>query len=160
MQKRFLLALALICIAIIGVSLDTSAAQKPADAKAVAEVLSGIVAADNAADLEAVISHYSDDAVLLPPNDKPVTGKAAVRARYEEGFRHFRFDIAYTSDETEIFGDWAFIRGTIRGRTIPRDETPGRTLNEKYVMILHREKSGWKISRLIWNGSDPLPQHS
>jgi len=148
-----------LCFA-LAASVSAASREKSADAAAVEKVLAGIVAADNAADLDAVVSHYTEDAILLPPNDVPVVGKLAIRARYEEAFRHFRFDIAFVSDESQLFGDWAFVRGVIRGRTIPKDETSGRTLNDKFVMILHREKDGWKIARLIWNGSDPVQQHS
>jgi uncharacterized protein (TIGR02246 family) len=127
------------------------------DHAAAAKVLAGIVAADNAGDLDAVIASYADDAILLPPNDVSVVGKQAIRARYEEGFRHFRFDIVFTADETHIFGDLAFIRGTINGRTVPKGDEPSRKIHDKYIMVLHRQKDGWKIARLIWNASEQLP---
>jgi uncharacterized protein (TIGR02246 family) len=135
-------------------------ANSQASAAEVAKVLAGIIAADNAGDLDGVISFYAEDAVLLPPNDGDVNGKAAIRARYEEGFRHFRFDIVFSSDEAQVFGEWAFIRGAIHGRTIPKGDEASRKINDKYIMVLHRQKDGWKIARLIWNGTDPLPKTS
>ncbi len=141
-------------------SAKTTCAANPwdssADVAAVGKVLAGIVAADNAGDLDAVMGFYADDAILLPPNDAAVRGKEVIRSRYEEGFRHFRFDIVFSSEETQVFGDWAFIRGTIQGRTVPKGTEPSRKLNDKYIMVLRRQKDGWKIARLIWNGSDPL----
>jgi hypothetical protein len=71
------------------------------------KVISGIVAADNAGDAAAVMNFYEDDAVLLPPNGSPVVGKSAIRTRYEDGFRRFRFDISSKSDETRALGEWA-----------------------------------------------------
>lgn len=126
------------------------------DLAAIRIVTSGIIAADNTGDAAAVIRFYADDAILLPPNSAPVVGKDAIRARYEEGFRHFRFAISSSSEETHIFGDWAFDRGTTAGKTIPKTDESSRQIHDKYVMILHREPSGtWKIARLIWNAVEP-----
>jgi uncharacterized protein (TIGR02246 family) len=131
-------------------------ADAPADVAAIRVVSSGIIAADNTGDAAAVIRFYADDAVLLPPNGAPVVGKDAIRARYEEGFRHFRFAISSSSEETHIFGDWAFDRGTTAGKTIPKTDETSRRIHDKYVMILHREPGGaWKIARLIWNAAEP-----
>jgi uncharacterized protein (TIGR02246 family) len=128
----------------------------PLELEAIRQVISGIIRADNAGDAAAVMSFYADDSVLLPPNDSPVVGKDAIRSRYEEGFRHFRFDISSTSDETRVFGEWAFDRGTTSGRTIPKESDAARQVHDKYVMILHREVNGsWKIARLIWNRAEP-----
>lgn len=126
------------------------------DLEAIRQVTSGIIAADNVGDAEAVVRFYAEDAVLLPPNDSPVVGKAAIRARYKEGFRRFRFDISSTSDETEAFGEWAFDRGTTSGRMVPKGNEAPRKVHDKYVMILHKRADGsWKIARLIWNSAEP-----
>jgi uncharacterized protein (TIGR02246 family) len=126
------------------------------DLEAIRGVTSGIIAADNTGDAIAVVRFYASDAVLLPPNDVPVVGKDAIQSRYEEGFRRFRFAISSSSDETHVFGDWAFDRGTTEGKTIPNTDEPSRQIHDKYVMILHREPgSAWKIARLIWNAAEP-----
>ena len=131
-------------------------ADQPDDLAAIRAVTSGIIAADNTGDATAVIWFYAEDAVLLPPNGAPVAGKDAIRARYEEGFRHFRFAISSSSEETHVFGDWAFDRGTTAGKTIPKTDKSSRQIHDKYVMILHREPGGtWKIARLMWNAFEP-----
>ncbi len=129
---------------------------QPADLAAIRAVTSGIIAADNTGDAVAVMRFYADDAILLPPNGAPVTGKDAIRTRYQEGFRHFRFAIFSASEETHVFGDWAFDRGTTEGKTIPKADEPSRQIHDKYLMILHREPGGaWKIARLMWNAIEP-----
>jgi uncharacterized protein (TIGR02246 family) len=134
-------------------------ADQPRDLAAIQQVTSGIIAADNRGDADAVMQFYADDSVLLPPNDAPVAGKDVIRARYESGFRHFRFAISSSSDETHVFGDWAFDRGTTSGETVPKGAEAPRQIHDKYVMILHRERSGaWKIARLMWNGAEPAAQ--
>ncbi len=131
-------------------------ANQPADLAAIRAVTAGIIAADNKGDAVAVMQFYADDAILLPPNGAPVTGKDAIRTRYEEGFRHFRFAIFSSSEETHVFGDWAFDRGTTEGKAIPKADEPSRQIHDKYVVILHREPGGaWKIARLMWNAFEP-----
>ena len=53
--------------------------------------------------------------------------------------------------------------GTITGRVFRKlegdeeleEETPIRTVNDKYVMLLRRESDGgWRIVWLIWNSSE------
>lgn len=162
-RARIICAVILLSLFLVASGQSNTAANgrnAPTDDDGVGNVLAGIVAADNVGDLDGVVSFYAEDAILLPPNDVPVTGKAAIRSRYEEGFRSFRFDIAFSSDEIQLFGEWAFIRGTIRGKTIPKGASSSRILNDKFIMVLHHQENGWKIARLIWNGSDPLPKTS
>lgn len=128
------------------------------DASAVRGTLSGLSAADNAGDLDGVVSHYREDAILLPPNAVVVTGKPAIRGWYEQGlFRLFRPDVRFDADEVEVLGDWAFVRGYINGRLNPKADAPLVTLHEKYLMLLRRDEDGWKIARLIWNSDEPRP---
>ena len=128
---------------------------QPDDLAAIRRVTSGIIAADNTGDAAAVIRFYANDALLLPPNDAAVVGREGIRARYEEGFSHFRFAISSLSEETHVFGDWAFDRGTTSGKTVPKGDEPPRQIHDKYLMILHRQPSGeWKIARLMWNGAE------
>ncbi len=121
----------------------------------VESVVRGIIAADNAGDLDAVVAHYADDAVLLPPNGRIVEGKEAIRERYRTGFERFRFEVSITLKETKVSGDWAFNRGVTQGRLVPLAGGEARSLNDQYLMILRRMPDGaWKIARLIWNSAD------
>ena len=121
----------------------------------VESVVRGIIAADNAGDLDAVVAHYADDAVLLPPNGRIVEGKEAIRERYRTGFERFRFEVSITLKETKVSGDWAFNRGVTKGRLVPLAGGEARSLNDQYLMILRRMPDGaWKIARLIWNSAD------
>jgi ketosteroid isomerase-like protein len=124
----------------------------------VRKVLSGLSAADNAGDLDAVLGHYSDDAILLPPNSTLVVGQPSIRAWYEAGLRRFRFEVNFDADEIQASGDWSYVRGFINGRLVPKGDDAPRKLHEKYIMVLRRHKEGWKIARVIWNASEtPAP---
>jgi uncharacterized protein (TIGR02246 family) len=128
----------------------------------VRRVVDGIIAADNTGDLEAVLSFYAEDAILLPPNGDPIRGIEAIRHHYEELFQNSVLYIRAISRETQVNGDWAFDRGTINGQLLPREDEDGKTtgepktINDKYVMTLHRDgENGWRITRLIWNSTNP-----
>ena len=126
---------------------------------AVREVLSGLSAADKAGDMAAVLSHYADDAMILPPNAPVLAGQSGVRSFYEILFQNFRVDdVSFDADEIHVARDWAFAQGFINGQLTPKSEgTPARKLHEKFLMVLHHEKNAWKIYRIIWNSSEPPP---
>lgn len=66
--------------------------------------------------------------------------------------------IEYDSQEIEVFGHWAFDRGTFRFTLTP--ETGGASFHEtgKYLWLYRRQADGpWKQARVIWSSSDPPP---
>jgi len=158
MTKRLRRSCIFTCVTVLVCLLQAAPQVRPAgstdDVAAVHSVLSGLSAADNAGDLDAVVSHYSEDAVLLPPNAAVVTGQSGIRAWYEQGFRHFHFEVSFDADEIKASGDWAFARGYINGRLNPKADEALIKLHEKFIMVLRRDKEGWKIARLIWNSDE------
>ncbi len=136
---------------------STPAASVPADLAAeVRAVAEGIIAADNARDLDRVLGYYADDAVLMPPNEPPVQGKEGIRPRYESLFAQFLPAIESRIDEIRVDRDWAFVAGGNGGRLAPRDGGEPRVLNDAWVMVLRRSGAHeWKIARLIWHSATP-----
>ncbi|HVT40780.1 MAG TPA: nuclear transport factor 2 family protein [Gemmatimonadaceae bacterium] len=129
-----------------------SRARAVQDSLAIVAVAQGIIAADNAKDLSRVLSYYADSAVLLPPNEGPVVGRAAIRPRYERLFGEFDPAIVGAIDELVVGPEWAYVRG--RNRRVLRRKAggPDRVLNDIYIMLLRREGVGqWRISRLMWH---------
>jgi uncharacterized protein (TIGR02246 family) len=120
-----------------------------AQARAVAV---GIVEADNASALERVLEHYAPDAMLLPPNEPPVQGHAAIRPRYEGLFAAYRPEIVARVDEVCVSGALAFVRGHNGGRLVSRSGGADRALDDAYLMMLRRGADGrWRISHLMWH---------
>jgi uncharacterized protein (TIGR02246 family) len=134
------------------VSLGLPKSQGDAEKKEVQKLLERLMAADNASDVDLIMSFYADDAITMPPNDNIVIGKAAIAARYKAGFARFKMEVALSSDELEVCGDWAFNRGKTNGRLIWHDGSNPTPLNDKYLMILRRQTDkSWKIARLMWS---------
>lgn len=133
--------------------------QLPADCRAdspavtaVRAVADGIIAADNARDLARVMDSYAADAWLLPPNDVPVRGHAAIRPRYETLFSGFIPAIEGRIDEVCVSGSIALVRGHNGGRMISRSGAPPRLLDDAYLMTLRFEPDlRWRISHLMWH---------
>ncbi|MEZ4456375.1 MAG: SgcJ/EcaC family oxidoreductase [Gemmatimonadales bacterium] len=128
-------------------------------ARAVRAVAEGIIAADNARDLERVLGYYAPDAVLLPPGEPPVQGRAAIRPRYEGLFARFDPAIVARVDEVCVDGDLAYVRGHNGGRLVAREGGTSRALDDTYLMVLRRSGEGnWQISQLMWHpAGSPAP---
>lgn len=122
------------------------------DSAAVRAVAEGIVAADNGRDIGRVLAYYAVDAVLMPPNEPPVTDRAIIQQRYEDLFQNFAPQIDTRIDEICVVGDLAFVRGHNGGWLVSRVGGRSNGLDDIYLMILQRTASGeWKISRLMWH---------
>ena len=120
-----------------------------ADVRAVAE---GIVAADNARDIERVIGYYAPRATLMPLGEPPVTGHEAIRPRYEQLFRSFDPQIEARIDEVCVDGALAVVRGHNGGKLVPRGGGEPRTLDDVYLMVLERDdERRWHIRHLMWH---------
>jgi uncharacterized protein (TIGR02246 family) len=115
------------------------------------ELLNGLMKADNISDLEAVLELYADDAVLLPPNEPLVTGKPAIRTRYAQLFAKTRMEVRFEPEDVRIDGSLAVLRGRTVGKRVSSDGSKTEDLGNKFLMILKRVGSDWRISALMWN---------
>ena len=135
-------------------SAATRSACKPGaeEARQARAVAIGIIEADNRRDIERVLRYYAADAVLMPPGEGPVTGREAIRPRYEEMFSAYDPQIEARVDEACAADGLAFVRGHNGGRLVPRKGGEVRELDDAYLMVLRREPDGeWRISHLMWH---------
>jgi uncharacterized protein (TIGR02246 family) len=131
-------------------------AEAPA-VRAVRAVAEGIVAADNRRDLERVLAYYTDDAVLMPPGEGPVVGRANILPRYEALFEAFDPEIQIEVHEACVDGGLGFVRGRNGGRLLPRSAGEVRRLDDGFLMLLRASHGAWRISHLIWHRQGPAP---
>lgn len=109
-----------------------------------------------AKDWAAWAGDFTEDAILMPPNGVPVTGRAAIQT-WAEAFPPFT-DFQTTTEEVEGHGDLAYVRGiysmtlTLPGAPAPIPD------NGKYLAIFRKQADGtWKASRDIFNSDLPVP---
>ena len=103
---------------------------------------------------------YTDEAVVLYPNQPAITGKTAIHSYFKSFFAEYAQDtFELVSDEIKIAGEWGFDRGKYKWRGTLRSK--GDTISDqgKYLVILQRQGDGsWKVSRDMDNSDRPLTQ--
>ena len=126
-----------------------------ADQKQIIAANNGYIEAILAADLDLLMTFYTEDATLMPPLASPVEGKIAVRVSWSEGFNQVTVIKAVSElDEIMVFGDWAYSRGRYKGISRPVDGGPEYEEGLNFSGMWHRESDGsWKIARDMWNSS-------
>jgi ketosteroid isomerase-like protein len=116
-------------------------------------------AAFNASNAVALASLYSDTAILMPPNEPRVSGRAAIQAWFEEALPRVG-SVSIVPGESTAAADQGFQVGTFTSRaptddvsTSAQDGPPAR--EGKYVLLLKRSAGDWKIQYDIWSFDQP-----
>ncbi len=133
-------------------------AETEADVEAINSLRDEFIALDNASDAAGLASLYTNDAVLMPPNEAAVTGNQAIESWFQTTFDQFTSEITLASEELEVVGDWAFDRGAYLIVLTPKAGGEGAEDRGKYITILRKQAEGsWKMARDIWNSDNLLP---
>ena len=105
----------------------------------------------------ALVALYSDDAVIMPPNESVIEGHAAIQAYYDA-------DAVTVTEHSESILEIdgrdgiAYIRGTSSTVRMGEDGEPV-TVSDKYLVILRRQADGsWLFTHEIWNSPLPLAE--
>jgi uncharacterized protein (TIGR02246 family) len=117
-----------------------------------------VIDASRSGDVDALVSLFADDAVVMPPNDTTLYGKEEIRAWWGEYFQWFQIESSVETDcDVTMVNDQAFQRALIsivivprRGGSKIRDDV--RTL----TVWRHDDAGRWKISHQIWNSTKPV----
>ena len=131
-------------------------AETEADVEAINSLRDEFIALDNASDAAGLASLYTNDAVLMPPNEAAVTGNQAIESWFQTTFDQFTTEFTVASQELEVVGDLAFDWGAYMTALTPKAGGEPTEDRGKYIMILRKQVDGsWKIARDIWS-SDQL----
>jgi len=107
-------------------------------------------AAFNAKDAAKIASFYADDAVVMPPNQPIVKGRANIEAHFKGEIQQGATNFQLKPVESAISGSQAFEAGTST-MTLPG----GQTDVGKYLVVLKRVGNDWKIAYDIYNSDAP-----
>ena len=110
-------------------------------------------AAFNAKDAAKIAALYTEDAVVMPPNQPPVKGRANIEAHWKSEIQQGGTNVKLNPVESAISGAQAFEAGTMT-MTLPG----GQTDRGKYLAVLKRVGKEWKIAYDIYNSDAPPPQ--
>ncbi len=116
-------------------------------------------AAAGTKDLENIVSYYSDDATVLPPNAPAVTAKDAVRKTWKEMLDLPGFALSWkaTKVETAKSGDMAYVIGTY---DMTFNDASGKSVKEhgKYLEVFEKQADGkWKCGADMFSSDLPAP---
>ncbi len=130
------------------------------DRKAIEELHQDDIAGNLAFDVEKLAGTWDDEIVALPPNSKPIVGKAANHdflQNQQKAMANVEI-LSYEEswDEVRVLGEYAYEYGTIRSRIRQVNATNETPLEFNVLRVLKKQPSGtWKIYRTIWNDRRP-----
>jgi len=94
--------------------------QNKTDTEAITYVLKQTVEAFNSGDTEAFLSFFTDDVIRMQPDSWDDITKDEIRQWYDNVKDKFTYRCNITVDEIIVNGEWAFVRNTCRGQSIPK----------------------------------------
>ncbi len=150
----------LILLAVASLLFGCSGASPPAfsdaDRDAIRAASSAWLQAYQANDWAAVAAMYTEDAVLMPPNQREIGGRDDIRTWFEENESGNSIELEYV--EIEGCGDVAYVRGKYR-MTIPVEGGEPIVDVGKLLDIRRRSADGsWLVARGMFSSDLPLRQ--
>jgi len=104
---------------------------------------------------EGYASFFAEDAVLLPPNALPLSGRAAIRewrSRADAGDGGTPPSIE--EDELQMSGAFVIYRSTLKGQSVAKAGAAPEPFETKYFDVLRRKPDGgFEIVRRMWSSS-------
>ena len=123
-----------------------------ADRSDIAQLSARLLDAVNTSDLAGVVAVWSDEGVMMPPDQQPVSGRTAIERYFRQLFSHARFRFQFTSSEIQVLGDVAservsYVADAWRdGASMPVHD------RGKGIHVFRRlPGGGWALSVDIWN---------
>lgn len=110
-----------------------------------------------AGDVDAVVSYYTDDAVVMVPNRPKVVGKQAARELIRSQFQTPGYSGKWQPEQVEVAqsGDLGYSRGHYSATWTSSDGTP-ITDTGKYIVIWKKQPDDdWKVAVDILNSDLP-----
>ncbi|MDA2933709.1 DUF4440 domain-containing protein [Acidobacteria bacterium AH-259-D05] len=130
-----------------------------ADERAIQKSVADFETAFNAGEIETLLTIYTVDVIIMPPNQPSVTGRDALRRWFQDFFNQFEVKQFTTSqEEVSVTGDRAYSRGVFSWNLNPKEGGQPFQDTAKWIAIWQRGPDGsWKVSHDIWNSDNPAP---
>lgn len=130
-----------------------------AESVAIRDAMAEWVEAENAKDLERMLSFFTDDASLLPPGVPIATGKEAIRGLLSQSIAIPGLTLSAQTTKVEVggSGDLAYSLGLYEA-TVNDPQGKPITCDGKFVVVWRKQPDGsWKVVADISNSRLPLP---
>lgn len=120
--------------------------------EAVIERRAAAIAAYNAGDADAMVSHYTEDTWHISPRRPPVQGRAALRDYFAPAMKSYLMSTDNDILNVDVDGDTATVitRSTLTGSPRPGVQAPSFTEERLNLSVFKRQANGdWLIHRFI-----------
>jgi len=166
MRRLYLRAILVSSLVIIGLALACQQPPPPsppdtraADERAVREADAAWSKAAAAKDVEAYLSFFAEDALVLPPNAPMLTGKESMRKGLSEEMANPGFALSWQASKAEASrgGDLAYSIGTYQ---VTMKDAKGKPVTDrgKYMTVWKKQPDGtWKGLVDMANSDLPVP---
>ena len=114
----------------------------------------------NSGDIDAIVSHWDEEAIMLPPDSPMIEGRDAIRAYVESSSEIPGFRITWVPERAFISnsGDMAYM---IERNKVTFNDQNGEpvTVRGKVVTVWRRNNEGkWKNVIDMWNSVTPIEE--
>ena len=120
-------------------------------------VIEEFIHAYNAGDVDSLLKVFSADYVDMSDGEPTLEGERAcldTAARLRDTFAKFKGNLAVQVDESEVFDNWAFDRGTLRVELQPKGTGDPVIVERRFLEIWRREMDGkWRVARAMDNST-------
>ena len=147
--------LSCIAIALAVCSLDLSAADPVSEVAALHAVDQVWVKAYNSGDVDAVVSLYAEQAVLLPPGAPSADGRDAIRAFFKKNIAASAQDGVKFSLGAKPDGGVSGDMGWASGTYAVQDKSGHVVDTGKYLSVSRKTAGKWLYVRDTWNSDTP-----
>jgi uncharacterized protein (TIGR02246 family) len=128
------------------------------DLRAIDEVRARELAALLGGDADGMVAVFTDDCVVMPPNEPAIEGHAALRKWFNSLHEHSTLSGGYGESDVSVVGDWAIEHFTARLAVTPKAGGEAVDQENKGIHIYRRQPDGtWRIAHDIWNSDTPAP---
>jgi uncharacterized protein (TIGR02246 family) len=139
--------------------LGEGSARYDADVQAILDLEQRVFDAQIAGDIDAWMSSFTEDAIVMVPNIPALTNKLAIRQWNTPYFEQFDLHEESDAREIQVAGDWGYIRAHWIWTLTPKDGGESVKDTGNSIWIVRRQPDGsWKIARGIYNSENPIPE--
>lgn len=107
----------------------------------------------NSGDAAGVAAHYTEDAVILPPDSPRIDGRDGVQKVWQAFIDAGAKDLDLVTTDVDDMGDTANEIGTF-SLSVPNGNGGTTAVAGKYIVVWKKDDAGdWKLAWDIWNTS-------
>jgi uncharacterized protein (TIGR02246 family) len=153
---KMLLFTLIVCTCVLFISCRKEAGALQEDIAAIEAVSNARAEAFRNSNAAGIAAYFTEDALLMAPDQPVLKGREAVAAYYQSLFNTYIPALKSYYDEVEVAGDLAYGRGTAEVMLTPKQGGEALKSTAKYMNILKRQPDGsWKTTHDIWNSNEP-----